>query len=136
MAGQKSSRVGRVTQTAAQILYAPVLAGVLLAFCVTIVVFLLTSVVFTLTPFSDAMLPYLTYITTIISILIGGLYGASKIGHKGWLYGGACGVLYFVGLFLVSLVTGVQIVYGFQLISRLLLSFFIGAVGGILGVNL
>ena len=116
--------------------YSPIILGVLLAYCISLVVFVISSLLFTFTPMPEAIMPYLTYITSVFSILIGGIYAASKIGNKGWLNGGMCGILYLTGLFLLSIILDVEIIFGFQFISRLILSFVIGAVGGILGINL
>ncbi|ACB85361.1 TIGR04086 family membrane protein [Natranaerobius thermophilus] len=138
MARMRNSSAGsnKAQGSSESLLNSPLVLGVILAYCITLVVFVLASLMFTFTPLPEAVMPYLTYITSIISVLIGSIYAAGKIGYKGWLNGGICGLLYFLGLFILSLVLGVQIVYGLQLISRALLAFVIGAVGGILGINI
>ncbi|WP_158212402.1 TIGR04086 family membrane protein [Natranaerobius trueperi] len=113
-----------------------ILLGVVLAYCISLVVFVFSSLLFTLTPLTEAIMPYITYITTVISIFIGGIYTAGKIGYKGWLNGGICGLIYLIGLFILSLLLNVNVVFGLQLLSRIVLSFLIGAIGGILGINM
>ncbi len=114
----------------------PNVLGTALAYSISLLVFVLSSLLFAYTPLPETVLPYLTYLTSIVSVLVGGIYAGGKTGHKGWKNGGIIGILYFVGLFLLSFFLGVQIVFGLQLFARAVLAFVIGAIGGIIGVNL
>ena len=114
----------------------PILVGAVLAYLVSLSVFVLASLLFAYTPLPEIVLPYMTYIASLISIFIGGLYSGGKIGQQGWKNGGFTGLIYFVGLFLLSFFLGTQIVYGLQLLLRAVMAFVIGSIGGIVGVNI
>ena len=113
-----------------------ILLGVVLGYCISLVAFIASSIIFRFTETPLAILPYFTYLTSLASIIVGGLYTSRQVGRQGWLNGGICGVIYLFGLMLLSFILGVEVVIGFDLVTRFFLAFVAGAVGGILGVNM
>ncbi|UMZ74016.1 TIGR04086 family membrane protein [Natranaerofaba carboxydovora] len=112
-----------------------ILTGVLLAYAISLLVFLVTALLLNLTNISDVIIPHLTYITSVISIVVGSMHATKNIGEKGWLNGGVCGILYFVGLLLLSVLMGIELASTNIILSRLFMAFVFGAVGGVLGIN-
>lgn len=112
-----------------------ILTGVLLAYAISLLVFLVTALLLNLTNISDVIIPHLTYITSVISIVVGSMHATSNIGEKGWLNGGICGILYFVGLLLLSVLMGIELASTNIILFRLFMAFVFGAVGGVLGIN-
>lgn len=88
-----------------------------------------------LTPFSMARF-YL--VVNFISIGIGGMIAANCAQSKGWLYGGFVGLVYTLFfLILIFLVPGLAMVLGsVAIMQAIILSFLVGTVGGIVGINI
>lgn len=80
----------------------------------------------------------LLLLANYISIGIGGLMAAIKVDTKGWLHGGFVGLVYALCfLLLVSLVPGLSVILGYgSILQAVIVSFLIGIVGGIVGVNI
>ncbi len=98
-------------------------------------VFLIFSAVIQYTALTEAILPYLVYATSLVSIFIGAAYVTKRLDAKGWLNGGITGLIYLVGLVVFGMILlpdfGVHVGY----ITKVFLAFVTGAAGGIFGVN-
>ena len=109
--------------------------GVAVALTVSLVVFIFSSVFISYTPVPETVVPYLAYITSIISIFTGAFYVTRRLGHKGWLNGGLTGVFYILFL----LVLGRFVVGEFpgfsSFLMKIFLGFVFGAVTGIIARN-
>ena len=110
--------------------------GTLVALIISLVVCLLLAVVLFLAPLSEGAVPYVVYITGIFSIIIGSAYSAKRIQAKGWLNGGLTGLSYLVILLVLTRVFGLELDVNLHLLTKLLLAFVFGSIGGILGLNL
>ncbi len=110
--------------------------GVFLALAVSLVVCLLVAVVLFLTPMTERAVPYIVYITSTFSIVIGSAYAAKRIQSKGWLNGGLTGLAYVFILLILTRVFGLDLDVNLHLATKLLLAFVLGSIGGILGLNL
>ena len=112
----------------------PILVGLMYTFTIVF----LTSIVLTLllyfTTFSEQSLPLFIYITTALSLLIGGFKSGKIAGSKGWYYGGITGTIYALVLALVWFL-GFNLGFQLRLLAILLLSFLFGSLGGMFGVN-
>lgn len=110
--------------------------GVLLALGFSTAVFLLASLVLSFTAISENIIPYLSFITSIISIFIGSFFVTRKLSFKGWLNGGVTGLFYV----LIILILGLFIAGEFPILTSFLtksfLGFAFGAISGIIGMNL
>ncbi len=110
--------------------------GTFLALVISLIVCTLVAAVLYLTPLSEKVVPYAIYITSIFSIIIGAAYAARRMQFKGWLYGGLTGLAYIAVLLVLLKVFGIDADVSLQLFSKLFLGFVLGAMGGILGLNL
>lgn len=110
--------------------------GVLLALGFSTVVFLLASLVLSFTAISENIVPYLSFLTSIISIFIGSIFVTRKLSYKGWLNGGLTGLFYV----LIILVLGLFIAGEFPIftgfLTKAFLGFAFGAISGIIGMNI
>ncbi len=122
----EDSKVGRVSY---------ILTGVLIAYSISLLVFLIAALILNFTGISDAIIPHLTYMTSVISIAVGAMHASRQIGERGWLNGGICGLLYFLGLFVLSILIGIDLAANEVILSRLFLAFVFGAIGGVIGIN-
>ncbi len=110
--------------------------GVVVALIISLVVFVFSSAIINYTPVSETIVPYLAYITSIISIFVGAFYVIKKLSFKGWLNGGLTGVFYV----LILLILGRFVIGEFPVFSSFLIKVFLGfvfgAVSGIIGRNM
>lgn len=112
-----------------------ILSGVLMAYAISLVVFLVTALLLSIANISEVIVPHLTYVTSVLSIIVGAIYTSRIFGQQGWLNGGLCGILYFLGLLILSIVIGVELAGSGVILSRGALAFIFGAVGGVIGIN-
>lgn len=110
--------------------------GTVLALVISLLVCLLLSLALFLTPVPERIVPYAVYITSIFSIIIGSAYAAKRIQSKGWLNGGLTGLTFIVILLILTKVFGLDLDMNLNLLTKLLLAFVLGSIGGILGLNL
>lgn len=113
----------------------PVFTGTLTTLCFVIAGALFTSLLLQFTSISESSMPYFTYSVNGISLLIGGLLAGKKGGHKGWYYGGLTGIAYFIIIAIIGFLA-FDVSPGLQALYYLVFAFFLGAFGGIFGVNL
>jgi putative membrane protein (TIGR04086 family) len=86
----------------------------------------------------QGVLTKLLILVNYISIGIGGLIAAVNVDNKGWLYGGFVGLIYALLFWLlIHFVPGLYVLLSFiSIFQALVVSFLVGTVGGIIGVNL
>lgn len=110
--------------------------GVVVALIISLVVFIFSSAIINYTPVSETIVPYLAYVTSIISIFAGAFYVIKKLSFKGLLNGGLTGVFYV----LILLILGRFVIGEFPVFSSFLIKVFLGfvfgAVSGIIGRNM
>lgn len=110
--------------------------GVLLAFIISIVLLVLYGILLTITSISEASMPTAVMIVTMLSIALAGIYTAIKVKSKGWLNGALVGLIYMVILFLLSLIFKTGISFDKFILFRMFMGFVIGALSGVIGINL
>lgn len=116
--------------------YLPAAEGVLRGFIITVVLLLIFAVVMTFTEVSEKASSTFYLVTTILSIMYGSIYAVRKIKRRGWLVGIIVTILYLLVLYIVSIVSGNSAVIGTDGIPRILLAIIVGALSGIIGINL
>lgn len=116
--------------------YIPAAEGVLRGFIITVVLLLIFAVIMTFTEVSEKTSSIFYLVTTILSIMYGSIYAVRKIKRRGWLIGIVVTLLYLLVLYIVSIVSGNSSVIGTDRITRLLLALIIGALSGMIGINL
>ena len=116
--------------------YLPAVEGVLRGFIITVILLLIFAVMMT---FIDIGLRvrYIFYvITNILSIMYGVIYAVRKIGKKGWLVGIGVTLLYLFILYVVSVISGNSAAISSYGVKRLLLDIIVGALSGMIAINL
>lgn len=116
--------------------YLPAAEGVLRGFIITVVLLLIFAVIMTFTEVSEKTSSIFYLVTTILSIMYGSIYAVRKIKRRGWLIGIVVTLLYLLVLYMVSIVSGNSSVIGTDRITRLLLALIVGALSGMIGINL
>lgn len=116
--------------------YLPAAEGVLRGVIITVVLLLIFAVVMTFTEVSEKASSTFYLVTTILSIMYGSIYAVRKIKRRGWLVGIIVTILYLLVLYIVSVISGNSSVIGADRIPRILLAVIVGALSGIIGINL
>ncbi|MHC6180668.1 TIGR04086 family membrane protein [Clostridium sp. JNZ X4-2] len=116
--------------------YLPAIEGVIRGFIITVILLLIFAVVMTFIEVSSGV-SYIVYlVTTIVSIMYASIYAVRKIGERGWLIGIIVTLLYLFILYVVSIISGNSAVIGVDGIRRLVLALMVGALSGMIGINL
>jgi putative membrane protein (TIGR04086 family) len=112
----------------------PVFTGILSTMSLVLLGSLLTTLLLQFSSISETSMPYFTYTINGFSLFIGGLLAGRKGGHRGWYYGGLTGIFYFLVIATIGFLA-FNVNPQVSSLVYLTISFMIGAVGGIFGVN-
>ncbi|GIP31396.1 TIGR04086 family membrane protein [Paenibacillus sp. J2TS4] len=115
-------------------IHSPILAGLLYAFIIMSIAAVLTSLILMLTDQKEDALPAYAYIIHTVSLCLGGWIAGKRAELKGWYYGGILGLIYSIIIILIGFL-GFDKGFDLNTILFSAASFFIGALGGIIGVN-
>jgi putative membrane protein (TIGR04086 family) len=113
-----------------------VIKGLMIAFLITLPCFLAFALFLTYTDFPEKYTYIAVLVTTIISVMVAASYSTKHVKSKGWMNGGFVGMLYMVILYLVSSLVFVKFAIDIQVVFMLLIGILVGAIGGILGINM
>ncbi len=116
--------------------YLYLLKGLLLSFIITSVLILFFSLLLTYSTLSESKMPLINTIIMMVSITTASIYTGKKINEKGWINGGLVGILYYLILILLSLILLKPFTIDLFSITKLLIAFVTGIIGGIIGINI
>lgn len=113
----------------------PILAGLFYAFLVMSIAAVITSLILLLTNQKEDALPAYAYIIHSLSLVLGGWIAGKKSEWKGWYFGGLFGLIYSIIVMLIGFL-GFDKGFDLNTLGFAVASFFIGALGGVIGVNM
>ena len=113
-----------------------ILKASLLAVIITLICFVIFALVMKLANLQETIIPPVNQAIRILSIAIGGVFASRASRKKGWLKGGLTGLLYIIWSFILSGLFDGKYIFNTLLLSDLLLGAVVGAVGGIIGINI
>ena len=114
----------------------PVLKGVLIALCISLVAILLFAFLLRFTNISENLISPVNQVIKGISIFLGVLFGMKKVKENGILNGLLIGFLFTVFAFLVFSLLDGQFVFDKTLLNDVIFGSIIGAICVIICVNL
>ena len=106
------------------------------AVIVTLLFFIIFSVVMKIGNLDEGVISPTSQAIRVMSIALGGAIAARASNAKGWLKGAMTGVMYILWAFIISALFGHRISLNKVVISDIGMSFVVGAIGGIIGINL
>ncbi len=109
--------------------------GVSLAYIITAVVFVVYAFLLTYTDMTENNIQITVMITTVFSVLVGGIVVSRGAKKNGLLYGMLCGGVYALVMIMLSFCILPDIKITSKMIMILVLSISAGGVGGIIGIN-
>jgi len=107
-----------------------------MAYVITLLIFLILAIFLTYTEFPETMIPAVTVVGTLISIMFAGSSVARRARTKGWLNGAIAGLTYMVILYLISSLTAAGFAIDQYVILMFIAGMVAGALGGIVGINI
>jgi putative membrane protein (TIGR04086 family) len=110
--------------------------GVLFSFLISAVLLVIYGILLTVTSLSETSVPTVIMIITMISIALSSIYTAVRVDSRGWLNGAIVGFVYMLVLFLIGLIFNTGVTLDSFIFFRLLMGFVIGALAGIIGINI
>jgi putative membrane protein (TIGR04086 family) len=116
--------------------YMVMLKSLLACLIMSFVMILLYALILSFTSISDASMSKVTQTILIISVAISSAYGGKKTRHRGWLFGSILGLIFTILLIPFGMALGQVFAMDVYLIAKLLIAAVVGAIGGIIGVNL
>ncbi|OFI05251.1 hypothetical protein CLOACE_18690 [Clostridium acetireducens DSM 10703] len=115
--------------------YSFIADGVLRSSILTVVLLLIFSIVMTFKDLSSISSTFYL-VTTILSVMYGSIFAVKKINKKGWLVGILVALLYMTVIYIVSILSGNTNSIEMNRVIRLLLALVVGALSGIIGINI
>ncbi|MCF6092753.1 TIGR04086 family membrane protein [Microaerobacter geothermalis] len=115
--------------------FSPTLSGLFYTLLIVIIGSLLTALILKLTSVREASIPYFTYGINTLALLIGGFIAGKRSQQRGWYSGGLTGLMYGIVILLIGFLAFDAII-SWIFLAYILVSFVLGAIGGILGVNM
>lgn len=113
-----------------------VLKSIIISYAFTFIVFAVFAAVITYTSFPETFTDTVVVITTVLAIIISGMAVSAGARSRGWLNGGIGGFVYMLLLLVLGVIFSDGAVFDMKDVFALLLGFVLGAVGGIIGINM
>ena len=110
--------------------------GVLRAVIITLLLLVLLAAIMSATDVGLQVISVYYLVVTCISILYGSIYAAKKNKRKGWMVGLLVALLYMIILYLISAIFFQDLAFTGKDLLRLAIALFVGALSGMLGINL
>jgi putative membrane protein (TIGR04086 family) len=113
-----------------------IVEGIIRSFIATLILLLLISVVTTIISVPVGIQSTLLLITTVLSVMYGAIYSTRKIQKKGWIIGILIAFFYMLILFIILLCKNGLDYFTIKHLFKLLLALMVGALSGMLGINI
>ncbi len=106
------------------------------AVIITFLFFIIFAIVMKIGNLDEKIISPINQVIRIISIALGGSIAARASSSRGWLIGAITGIIYMLWAFAISTLFGHTMDFNRIVISDITMSFIVGAIGGIIGINL
>lgn len=116
--------------------YTVMLKSLAICFIISFIMIVVYALILSFSSVSDISMSKVTQAILIISIAISSIYGSKKLRQRGWMFGMVLGLLFSLLLIPFAMTFGQSVAFDLYLIAKLFVSAVVGAIGGIIGVNL
>jgi len=116
--------------------YVYIAEGVFRGFILTLIAILIYSAIIRFHTFSSAVTNTTLMVITLVSIVYAAIFAVKKINKRGWLVGLLIAVIYFAIVYLVALFAGGERSFTLDNLIKFGLAMGVGALSGMLGINL
>jgi len=119
-----------------RISYKNILFGTVTAVIFSLLLIVLASVILLYTNIPQRIIPVLSKIIMFMSVFMGGIVSGVKSNSGGWLGGALTGVAFFLLLYVIGMITGINAGFSYMILLFCVLCAIIGCIGGVFGINL
>ncbi len=105
------------------------------SYVLTAIVFVVYGILLTYTETTEENIQIVVMMTTVISVLIGGIIASKGVNSKGLLFGMLVGIVYSIIMIMVGLCVLPVLKITYKMIMIIILSISAGGIGGIIGIN-
>ena len=105
------------------------------SYVLTAIVFVVYGILLTYTETTEENIQIVVMMTTVISVLIGGIIVSKGVNSKGLLFGMLVGIVYSIIMIMVGLCVIPVLKITYKMIMIIILSISAGGIGGIIGIN-
>lgn len=109
--------------------------GSIFSYIITTVVFIMYGLLLTYTDTTEKNMQLIVMITTVISVLIGGIIASKGVNSKGLIFGMLVGLVYSLIMIMVSFCILPTVKITSKMIMIIILALSSGGIGGIIGIN-
>ena len=113
-----------------------IIKGSIVSVIITCILLLVLACILTYTNTSERMIEPAMMIILGMSVIMGSIISTKYIKRNGFLNGALVGIMYVANIYIISSIYTSSITVSGKLINVLLLSIFVGILGGIVGVNI
>ena len=109
--------------------------GVIFSYLITAIVFIVYGILLTYTEKKKKNIQIVVMITTVVSVLIGGIISSKGVSKRGLMFGMLVGIIYSIIMIMISFCILPTIKITSKMIMIIILSISAGGIGGIIGIN-
>lgn len=114
--------------------YITYLKSIIGAGTLSIVLLIIASLLFYFMEFSDSQMNTAVWVITVLGICYAGVFGAMKMGSKGYLHGAVLGCIYSVILGVIGMLTEAGKINMQTFVVTLVMSIVVGMLSGMIGM--
>jgi putative membrane protein (TIGR04086 family) len=117
-------------------LYTIYIKSVLRGVILSVVLLLVAALIFYFTDLNESFMDTAVWIITIMSICFASIYGANRIGYRGFLHGALIGVFYIAVLAIIAVLAERGQVNVSSYLIMLIMAIVVGMLSGMIGIIL
>ena len=109
--------------------------GVLISLAISFLAFVVFAFILMFLAVDENIVSVIAVCISMISVFAGSYIGAKIVRQKGWLWGGICGLVYYVILYISALSAIREFNFSPKTLIMMLIGTLVGMIGGIFGIN-
>lgn len=113
-----------------------VLKGVIGALASVVILTAILALSMMFIDISGAVFNVIYVVITAVSVIFGTIIAVKLHGEKGWLVGIAVGIIFYIALYLIGVISGAKATFGLYQLIKFGLCVLVGFLSGMLGINL
>lgn len=113
-----------------------IIRNIAIAYSISLLLLMIYALLLTYTNLSESTIPIITFVISLISVLIGSSLTMIKIRENGLINGGLVGFIYIILLYVLSSLFSTGFGLNGYSFSMIIFNVLIGMIGGIIGVNM
>ncbi len=109
--------------------------GSVVSLAISFAAFLLLALILLFGTVSDSLVGPITVVISLCAIFAGAYIASKSIGKNGWLWGGICGFVYYIIVYISALGAIKEFNFSARTFVMMIIGIVCGMIGGIFGIN-